>query len=284
MGIAPLEPPIRRDLLPLIQRALGDRYTVVREIGRGGAARVFLARNAAGRAVALKILHPELQVSVTADRFLREINLVSRIDHPLIAPILDSGETEFLVYFVMPFVEGPTLKGYLERARRLSIPDTQRTGRDLLAALGYAHERGIMHRDVKPDNIILSPEGAVLVDFGIARAIEVSGTEQLTRSGITVGTSGYMSPEQVAASPTLDHRSDFYGVGCVLFECLAGRAPFVHPNETVVMQMHLTEPAPDVRGYRADTPAPMAQAIARALEKDPARRWQTAQEMGEALG
>jgi serine/threonine protein kinase len=283
MVTAPSELPIRRDLLPLIQRTLGDRYTVVREIGRGGAARVFLASDSAGRAVALKILHPELQVSVTADRFLREINLVSRIDHPLIAPILDSGETEFLVYYVMPFVEGPTLKSHLDRARRLSIPDTQRTGRDLLAALGYAHERGIMHRDVKPDNIILSPEGAVLVDFGIARAIEAAATDRLTRSGITVGTSGYMSPEQVAAAPTIDHRSDLYSVGCVLFECLAGRAPFVHPHETVVMQMHLSEPPPDVRRFRGDTPAALADAITRALVKEPADRWQTARAMAEAL-
>jgi serine/threonine protein kinase len=257
---------------------------VHREIGRGGAARVFLADDPAGRAVALKVLHPELQVSVTADRFLREIRLASKIDHPLVARVLDSGEAEWLVYYVMPFIEGPTLRGHLDRVRRLTIADAVRMARDLLGALGAAHQVGIIHRDVKPENIVLSAEGAVLLDFGIARAIEAAGTNQLTRSGIAVGTSSYMSPEQVQAETDIDPRSDLYSVGCVLFESLAGRPPFRHPNEVVVLQMHMTEAAPDVRTFREETPAALAEVVGRALKKGRDERWASAGAMAEALG
>lgn len=275
---------IRRDLLPLVQKALAGRYTVHREIGRGGAARVFLAEDETGRSLALKVLHPELQVSVTADRFLREIRLASKIDHPLVARVLDSGEVEWLVYYVMPFIEGPTLRGHLDRVRRMPISDAVRMGRDLLGALGAAHQVGIIHRDVKPENIVLSAEGAVLLDFGIARAIEAAGTNQLTRSGIAVGTSSYMSPEQVQAETDIDPRSDLYSVGCVLFESLAGRPPFRHPNEVVVLQMHMTEAAPDVRTFREDTPAALAEVVGRALKKGRDERWASAGAMAEALG
>ena len=275
--------PIRRDLLPIVQKALGTRYKLHREIGRGGAARVFLAEDPAGVPVALKVLHPELQVSVTADRFLREIRIVSRIDHPLVARVLDSGEADWLVYYVMPYIEGPTLRTHLDLVRRLSVDDTIRLGCDLLGALGAAHQIGVVHRDVKPENVVLSPNGAVLLDFGIARAIEAAGTAQLTRSGITVGTSSYMSPEQVQAAADIDHRTDLYSVGCLLYESLAGHPPFRHPNEAVVLQMHLNESAPDVRVHRADTPESLAAVIARAMQKDREGRWQTAAEMAEAL-
>ncbi len=254
-----------------------------REIGRGGAARVFLAEDASGRSLALKVLHPELQVSVTADRFLREIRLASRIDHPLVARVLDSGEAEWLVYYVMPFIEGPTLRAHLDRVRRLPVADAVRMARDLLGALTAAHQVGIIHRDVKPENIVLSPEGAVLLDFGIARAIEAAGTSQLTRSGIAVGTSSYMSPEQVQAETDIDPRSDLYSMGCVLFESLAGRPPFCHPNEVVVLQMHLNEAAPDVRTFREDTPPALAEAVARALKKNRVERWESADAMASAL-
>ena len=244
---------------------------------------MFLAADAAGTPVALKVLHPELQVSVTAERFLREIKLVSRIDHPLVAPVLDSGEADWLVYYVMPFIEGPTLRSHLDTARRLAVDDTVRLGRDLLGALGAAHRIGIMHRDVKPENVVLSARGAVLLDFGIARAIEAAGTAQLTRSGIAVGTSHYMSPEQVQAESSIDHRSDLYSVGCLLYECLAGHAPFRHPNEVVVLQMHLTESAADLRPLRPEAPEALVAVIERAMEKRREGRWQTAAEMAEAL-
>ncbi|HEU5171788.1 MAG TPA: serine/threonine-protein kinase [Gemmatimonadales bacterium] len=275
--------PIRRDLLPVIQAALGDRYTLHREIGRGGAARVFLAEDRAGNRVALKVLHPELQVSVTAERFLREIKFASRIDHPLVARVLDSGEADWLVYYVMPFIEGPTLRTHLDRVRRLPVDDVVRMGRDLLGALGAAHRLGIVHRDVKPENIVLSANGAVLLDFGIARAIEAAGSGGLTRSGITVGTSRYMSPEQVQGASDIDHRTDLYSLGCVLFEACTGQPPFRHPNEVVVLQMHINDAPPDLRAHRPDAPDALAAAIGRALVKERERRWQSADEMARAL-
>jgi len=163
------------------------------------------------------------------------------------------------------------------------VPDTVRLASDLLDALATAHREGIVHRDVKPENVILAREGAVLLDFGIARAIAASGTERLTRSGFTVGTSAYMSPEQVNGSQEIDHRSDLYSLGCVLFECLAGNPPFHDPLEEAVLKMHAVRPAPDVRRQREDTPRPLADAIGRALEKEPRDRWQTAGEMLDAL-
>jgi eukaryotic-like serine/threonine-protein kinase len=274
---------IPRDLLPLVRQALSDRYSIEREIGHGGAARVFLAHDLDGTAVALKVLHPELQVSVTADRFLREIQMISLIDHPLVSQVLDAGEREWLVYYTMPFLEGPTLRAVMDRVQRLSVADAVRVGRDLLSALDAAHAHGIVHRDVKPENVIITRQGAVLLDFGIARAIELSGNDRLTRSGITVGTSAYMAPEQVSALPELDQRADIYGVGCLLFECLAGRPPFSGRSETAVLQMHLSHPAPSVRQFRPAVPAPLAEVIARALSKDRELRWQTAKEMEGAL-
>jgi serine/threonine-protein kinase len=274
---------IRHDILEAVRRALSGKYTVDREIGRGGAARVFQAVDAGGRTVALKVLHPQLVVSVTAQRFLREISLLEGMEHPNIARLLDYGESDYLVYYAMTYVEGPTLRQHLARVQRMNLSDTLRTGRDLIAALSYAHQRGIVHRDVKPENVVLARTGAVLMDFGIARAIAASGTERLTRSGFTVGTSAYMSPEQVAGSLDIDHRGDIYSLGCVLFECLAGRPPFVHPHEDLVLQMQREEPVVDVRTLRREVPERLAQVVARALEKQRERRWQSAEEMGQGL-
>jgi eukaryotic-like serine/threonine-protein kinase len=270
-------------MLALVRQAFIGRYEVDREIGKGGNARIFLARDPDGRTVALKILHPELLVSVAADRFLREIQIASRLDNPHIAKILDSGERDWLVYYVMSFVEGATLRERLDTLRCLPLAETLRIACDLLEALGHAHGHGIIHRDVKPANIVLSAEGAVLLDFGIARAVIASGTDQLTRSGIAVGTSTYMSPEQITALADIDHRSDLYSVGCVLFECLAGQPPFMHRNEAVVLQLHLTQPPPDVRTLRSDTPAELAAGIAKALAKSPGDRWRSALEMRDVL-
>jgi serine/threonine protein kinase len=274
---------IRRDMLALVRQAFDGRYQVESEIGRGGNARIFLARDPDGRPVALKILHPELLVSVAADRFLREIKLASQLSHPHIARLLDSGERDWLIYYVMDFVDGQTLRERLDNSRQLSIAETLRIASDLLDALDHAHQQGIIHRDVKPANVVLSAHGAILLDFGIARAVIASGTDQLTRSGIAVGTSTYMSPEQITAVTDIDHRSDLYSMGCVLYECLAGQAPFVHRNEAVVLQLHLTQPAPDVRTLRSDTPPELATAIAKALSKAPNDRWRSAAEMRETL-
>ncbi len=270
-------------MLALVRQAFAGRYDVEREIGRGGNARIFLARDHAGRSVALKILHPELLVSVAADRFLREIRLASQLDHPHIARLLDSGEQEWLVYYVMSYAEGATLREYLDKSNRLPVAETLRIAGDLLDALDHAHGRGIIHRDVKPANVVISSVGAVLLDFGIARAVAASGTDQLTRSGIAVGTSTYMSPEQITALTDIDYRCDLYSLGCMLYECLAGEPPFVHRNEAVVLQLHLTQPAPDVRKLRSDTPADLAAGIAKALAKSPNDRWSSAAAMREAL-
>src|SRR6187200_914219 len=270
-------------MLTLVRQAFDGRYQVESEIGRGGNARIFLARDPDGRQVALKILHPELLVSVAADRFLREIKLASRLNHPHIARLLDSGERDWLVYYVMEFVDGQTMRERLDSSRQLSIGETLRIASDLLDALDHAHLQGIIHRDVKPANVVLSAQGAILLDFGIARAVVASGSDQLTRSGIAVGTSTYMSPEQITAVTDIDHRCDIYSLGCVLYECLGGQAPFVHRNEAVVLQLHLTQPAPDVRTLRSDTPPELATAIAKAMSKSPNERWRSAAEMRETL-
>jgi serine/threonine-protein kinase len=252
-------------MLALVRQAFTGLYDVEREIGKGGNARIFLARNQSGTPVALKILHPELLVSVAADRFLREIRLASRLDNPHIARLLDSGERDWLVYYVMSYHEGATLREYLDTARTLSIPETLRIANDLLEALTHAHGQGIIHRDVKPANVVVSAEGAVLLDFGIARAVVASG------------------PEQITAAPNIDHRCDLYSLGCLLFECLAGQPPFHHRNEAVVLQLHLTQTPPDVRSFRSDTPTDLADLISRAIAKDPAARWPSASSMREAL-
>jgi len=270
-------------MLALVRQAFEARYEVEREIGKGGNARIFLAREPGGEPVALKILHPELLVSVAADRFLREIKLASQLNHPHIAHLLDSGERDWLVYYVMSYVQGPTLREMLSQRVRLTVPDTLRVADDLLDALEHAHGHGILHRDVKPENVVIGSQGAVLLDFGIARAVWASGSDRLTRSGIAVGTSTYMSPEQITALQEIDLRSDLYSLACVLFECLAGQPPFVHRNEAVVLQMHLTQPAPDLRSIRPEAPVELAQSLARALAKTPEERWQSATAMRDAL-
>ena len=272
-----------RDLLVRVRAALADLYTVEAEIGRGGAARVFRAVDGQGNTVALKILHPELLVSTTAERFLREIQFIRTLDHPNIAHMVDSGERDWLVYYVMRYVEGPTLRQVMDRVRRLTVADATRIATDLLDALAHAHERGIVHRDVKPENIAITREGAVLLDFGIARAIDRSAGENLTKSGITVGTSKYMSPEQIAANRDLGPPADLYSLACVLFECLAGRPPFVQRSDALVFQQHLTEAAPDVRTLRVEVPASLAEAIWRAMAKRPEERFPSAAAMRAAL-
>jgi serine/threonine protein kinase len=274
---------VAREILPAVQKALGDRFRLVREIGRGGGARVFLATTPTGEQVALKVLHPELLVTVAAERFLREVRLTGQLDHPNIARIIETGESDWVVYYTMPYVEGPTLREALTRVRQLPIADAMQVAGQLLDALQHAHERGILHRDVKPENIIISHGRVILVDFGIARAILASAHENLTRSGMALGTCTYMSPEQIRGERALDQRTDIYSVGSLIFECLAGRPPFQHKADTAVLQMVLNEPAPPVRGFRPDTPPGLAAAVDRALRKEPADRWQSAAAMKAAM-
>ena len=272
-----------RDILPAVQQALGDRFPLEREIGRGGGARVFRAETPAGEMVALKVLHPELLVTVAADRFLREVRLTGQLDHPNIARVLETGSADWVVYYTMPYVPGPTLREALLRVRQLPIADATEVAAQLLDALHHAHERGILHRDVKPENIIISNGRVILVDFGIARAILASAQENLTRSGMALGTCTYMSPEQVRGERNIDQRSDIYSVGSLMFECLAGRTPFQHKAETLVLQKVLNEPAPPVESLRPETPASLAHAVNRALAQEPPDRWQSAAEMKRAL-
>lgn len=272
-----------RDLLPIVRTALEPKYRVEAEIGRGGAARVFRATSEDGSPVALKVLRPELVVTVTADRFLREIQIVRRLEHPRIGRLIDAGQSDWLIYYAMPYIDGPSLQQVLQQRSRLNPSDVMRLGRDLLEALAHAHQRNVVHRDVKPDNILIDADGAVLVDFGISRAIELAGTDRLTKSGMAVGTSRYMSPEQIAGGDLIDPRSDLYSLGCVLFECLAGRPPYQHPNELAILELHRTAPIPDVGQIVSGTPLGLAAAVTRALGKTPAERWPSAEAMLAAL-
>ncbi|MDH5315414.1 MAG: serine/threonine protein kinase [Gemmatimonadota bacterium] len=272
-----------RDITPQVRQELAGLYQIEREIGRGGAAVVFLARAPDGTPVALKALRPELAAGVAAQRFLREITFISRLNHPSIGKVLDAGMRNWLVYYVMPYYDGPSLQEHLVRQRSLTPAEAIRMGTELLDALHHAHQHDIIHRDVKPDNIILTSEGARLLDFGIARAIALSGGPKLTQAGIAVGTADYMSPEQISASPAVDHRTDVYSVGCVLFECLAGRAPFHHRSDALVLDGHLNHPAPDLCTVAPSAPAGYAAVVARALRKQAAERWASAHEMLEAL-
>src|SRR5213593_2475386 len=272
-----------RDLIERVRKALGDRYTVITAVGRGGNACIFGAYDQVGQKVAIKVLHPELAVSVAADRFLREIRYASQLDHPHIARLLDSGETDYLLWFAMPYLPGETLRQVLRREGRLALDRATRAACEILDALGHAHQHGIAHRDIKPDNIVLSPTGAMLVDFGIARAIAQSGDDRVTRSGFVVGTEEYMSPEQAAGTADVDGRTDLYSLGIVLFEAIAGRPPFSSPSAAAVMDMQQHHEAPLIGRFRPEMPAPLEAAIARALRKRPEERWQTAAEMRAAL-
>jgi eukaryotic-like serine/threonine-protein kinase len=276
---------LAHDLIGRVRKALGERYNVITSVGRGGNATLFGAFDRQGNRVAIKVLHPELAVSVAADRFLREIRYASQLDHPHIAPLLDSGETDYLLWFVMPYVPGETLRKVMSKNGPLPIDRAVRIASEVLEALEHAHAHGLAHRDIKPDNIVCSPPpgGAMLVDFGIARAIAQSGEDRVTRSGFVVGTEEYMSPEQAGGLPEIDGRTDIYSLGVVLFEALAGRPPFSSTSAAAVLDMQQHHPPPDVRGFRRDVPKPLGEAVMQALAKAREARWQTAGEMRLAL-
>src|SRR5213083_3352750 len=273
-----------RELIGRVRQALGDRYNVITAVGRGGNATLYGALDKDGRKVAIKVLHPELAVSVAADRFLREMRYAATLDHPHIAPLLDSGEANYLLWFVMPFVAGETLRRVIRRDRMLPVDRAVRIATEVLDALGHAHEHGLAHRDIKPDNIVCSGEsGAILVDFGIARAIATSGEDRVTRSGFVVGTEEYMSPEQAGGSPDIDGRTDLYSLGVVLFESLTGRPPFSAASAAAVLDMQQHAPPPDLRKLRRDTPRALSDTVMKSLSKAREARWQTAADMRQAL-
>ena len=279
-------PPTLNDILAgqfILKRDFGGgRYTLKREIGRGGAATVYLARDERHeRFVAIKVLHPELSHAIGAQRFLREIKLTASLQHPHILPIHDSGESADQLYYVMPFVEGESLRQRLSADNRLSIEEAVRIGREVAGALAYAHERGIVHRDIKPENILFSGGHAVVADFGIARAID-RASEKITQQGTITGTPAYMSPEQ-ARDRAFDGRSDVYSLACVLYEAIAGVPPF--PGDTPQQQLsaRLTKMPPLLREYRHDVPAPIESVIAKALATSPDDRYPDARTFSAAL-
>ncbi len=270
--------------LERLKAALADRYAIGREIGRGAMATVYLAEDLKHhRKVAVKVLNPDLAAAVGADRFLREIEIAANLTHPHILGVHDSGEADGFLYFVMPYVEGESLRARLEREGELPIDDAVQIAREVARALDFAHERGVIHRDVKPENILLSAGQAVLADFGIAKAAQDAGEERLTQTGTSVGTPAYMSPEQAAGEADLDGRSDLYSLGCVLYEMLAGRPPFTGPTAQSIIGQHLTaEPTP-ITLLRPAVPEEIAATVAAVLAKNPADRIRTAGDFGASL-
>jgi serine/threonine protein kinase len=266
-----------------------DRYTIERELGRGGMATVYLARDTRhDRPVALKVLRPELAASLGAERFLLEIRVTARLQHAHILPLLDSGVLETvpgrsLPFYVMPYIEDESLRDRLRRETQLPVDEAVRIAAEVGGALGYAHGQGVIHRDVKPENILLSAGQAIVADFGIARAASLAGGERLTETGLALGTPYYMSPEQVAGDRGVDARADVYALGCVLYEMLAGEPPFTGPTAQAVAARSLAEPAPPVRRSRPAVPEAVERVIVRALAKVPADRFATGAEFSAAL-
>ena len=264
--------------------ALAERYTLVRELGSGGMATVYLARDLHhDRDVAVKVLRSELASALGVHRFLSEIRITARLTHPNILTLIDSGEADGFLYYVMPYVEGESLRGRLSREKQLPLDDALRITREVADALSHAHSHDVIHRDIKPENILLEAGHAVIMDFGIARAITAAGGERLTETGLAVGTPVYMSPEQAAGGGELDRRTDVYALGCVLFEMLGGQPPFTGPTTEAVLHQHLTADAPPIHNLRPATPPALAAAVARALAKAPADRFDTVAEFGAAL-
>ncbi|MGD8277164.1 MAG: serine/threonine-protein kinase, partial [Gemmatimonadota bacterium] len=270
--------------LERLTAALSDRYADLEEIGRGGMATVYRARDVKhDRVVAIKVLDPEFGVTLGADRFLREISIEARLQHPNILALFDSGQAGEFLYFVTPFAAGGSLRDRLARERQLPIDEALRITRQIGDALSHAHAEGIVHRDVKPANILFNAGHAMLADFGIARAASNIDRERLTKSGVSVGTPAYMSPEQAAGAATLDARSDLYSLGCVLFEMLAGEPPFTGHNLQVVLARQISERPPSVEVARPGVPPPVAAALTQALAKTPADRQATVTAFIEAL-
>jgi serine/threonine-protein kinase len=268
-----------------LRQTLSDRYTIERELGRGGMATVFLATDEkVSRQVAIKVLHPELAAALGGERFHREIQIATHLTHPNILPVYDSGEAEGTLYYVMPFVEGESLRNRLDRERQLGIDDAIRITCQIASALEYAHRTNIVHRDIKPENILIEAGQAVLADFGIARAVtSAADTEALTRTGMSLGTPAYMSPEQAMGERTLDGRSDQYALACVTYEMLAGQPPFTAPTMQALIARHIAEQVPLITTVRASVPDEVQDVILQALEKVPADRFPTIGQFADAL-
>ena len=273
------------DPISRLNAALEGRYTIERELGEGGMATVYLADDLKHeRKVALKVLKPELAALVGAERFLAEIKTTANLQHPHILALFDSGEADGVVFYVMPYIEGESLRDKLDREKQLGVKDAVAITQKVADALDYAHERGVVHRDIKPGNILLSERGEPLVaDFGIALAVAHAGAGRITETGLSLGTPHYMSPEQATGDRDVDPRSDVFALGCVLYEMLAGQPPFAAPTAQAVLVQILTTDAPSITTARRTVPTNVAAALAQALEKLPADRFTSAAEFVAAL-
>jgi serine/threonine-protein kinase len=275
------------DLRDELEAALGSLYSIESELGGGGMSRVFLAEETAlGRRVVVKVLPQELTGGVNVDRFRREILMSAKLQHPHIVPLLSTGEVAGVPYYTMPFAEGQSLRAHLRERGPLPVSEAVALLGDVAKALAYAHDRGIIHRDIKPDNVLLCGGAAFVTDFGIAKAVSDAKLEPggaLTQLGMSMGTPAYMAPEQAAADPTVDHRADIYSFGCLAYEVLTGRPPFVETSPRKLMAAQLSEPAEAIGRHRSDLPLALAALIMRCLEKEPADRPQRADELARVL-
>jgi tetratricopeptide (TPR) repeat protein len=272
------------DVLDRLSVALAGRYSLQRELGRGGMATVYLAQDIRhDRPIAVKVLHPELAATLGPERFRREIRVAAQLQHPQILPVYDSGADAGVLWFTMPYVEGETLRQRLQRTGALPVPEAARILGGIARALAYAHRRGVIHRDVKPENVLISQENVFLADFGVAKPVDGAANQYLTTGGLVVGTPTYMAPEQAAADAATDHRADIYAFGVLAYELLAGEPPFANLPLGLLFAAHASrEPEPITR-RRPDVPPPLASLIARCLRKDPAQRWDSADELWGVL-
>lgn len=272
-------------MLERLTAALADRYRIVREVGAGGMATVFLAEDLKhGREVALKVLRPELAATMGPERFFREIQVAARLQHPHILPLHDSGEADGFLFFVMPFVAGESLRDRLTRLGELPVSDVVRIASQVADAISYAHSQGVVHRDIKPDNVMLSGRHALVADFGVAKAVsEAAGANSVTTAGVALGTPTYMAPEQATADPHLDHRVDIYAIGVMLYEMLTGRPPFEGLAPAQMLVAHVTETPQPVRVRREACPPELEAVVMRCLAKRPADRFQSADDVLHAL-
>ncbi|MEO8575128.1 MAG: protein kinase, partial [Gemmatimonadales bacterium] len=267
-----------------LRDSLSQAYTIDRELGKGGMATVYLAQDVKhDRVVALKVLHPDLAASLGPDRFLREIKLAARLNHPHILPLFDSGESDGFLFYVMPYVEGESLRERLDRDQQLPIEEAVHHGRAIASALDYAHRQGIVHRDMKPENVMLYEGEAMVMDFGIAKAVSAAGSDTLTQTGMMIGTPAYVSPEQAAGETNLDGKSDQYSLGCVVYEMITGERPFAGATPQAVMAKRFTEMPKPLRSLRSAAPESVEKAVSRAMATDAASRYSTTAQFGQAL-